>query len=264
MGKCTFQTEWLSKTDSNGSSVSDWARKHSESECFCTVCAKSFSVLKGYAALEQHLTTSKHRENWSVKQGPSQLRICVEPKPNTDESQPTSSGIGKGLQLYSSRDSTAKAELVWLLQCIASDFSASSCDGISKTFGAMFPNADLTGFSLSRTKARYLVTDALAPFFRETWLKEARSSMYTLCYDETTNSAGRKELQTAVRYWSSSMSKIMTMHLQTFFIGSAKGEDLFKRLTEALQNAALPLKNLVMLGMYVLNIKRFTLSFKRT
>lgn len=120
-----FSRSGWKKTDSNGCIVSDWARKHSDSECFCKVCTKTFSVAKEFAALEQHVATAKHRENWLVKQGPSQLRICGEKKSNADESQPTTSG--QRLQLFSPRDATAKAELVWVLQCIASDFPASSC-----------------------------------------------------------------------------------------------------------------------------------------
>lgn len=44
-----------------------------------------------------------------------------------------------------------KAELVWSLKCVASNFSASSCDGIPNVFKAMgldIPN----DFSLGRTK----------------------------------------------------------------------------------------------------------------
>lgn len=222
MGKCVFRHEWLNRTDSNGCQISDWARNHGGTECFCKVCSKAFSVAKGYQALEQHVTSAKHKDNWIGRQGPSQLRLCTEAESKSSRLQ--SSSTTGNLQMFSPRDAAAKAELIWLLKCIASDFPAASCDGIADTFSAMFPDVDVFKFSLSRTKARYLVTDALAPYFRETWLKEARESIFTLCYDETTNSAGKKELQTAVRYWSPSKSKVMIMHLQTFILGRPKPE----------------------------------------
>ncbi|XP_062556179.1 uncharacterized protein LOC134221020 [Armigeres subalbatus] len=248
MGKCTFRVEWLKKIDPNGCQVSDWARNHGDTEVFCKVCSKSFSVAKGFQALEQHSLTDKHKDNWTGRQGPSQLRLCSEKDVKTNQPQLSGIGTGPKVQLFSPRDSSAKAELIWLLKCIASDFPAASCDGIADIFAAMFPNIDVSGFSLSRTKARYLATEALAPYFRESLLNDARNSMFTLCYDETTNSAGKKELQTAVRYWSSSKSMVKVMHLQTFFIGSAKAEDILEKLLEAMQNASLPLKNLIMLG----------------
>lgn len=250
MGKCAFRAEWLKKYDPNGCQYSEWARNHSDTEALCKVCSKCFSVVKGIQALEQHANTAKHKENWMVRQGPSQLRLCTETEAKSGRSQSSGPVASAKIQLFSSRDVAAKAELIWLLKCIASDFSAASCDGIADVFSAMFPDVDVSSFSLSRTKARYLVTDALAPYFQESWLKEARNSLYTLCYDETTNAAGRKELQTAIRYWSPSKSKIMVMHLKTFFIGSAKAEDILAKLVEAMESASLPLKNLLMLGMY--------------
>lgn len=249
MGKCVFRVEWLKKTDLNGCPISDWARSHGDTDAFCKVCSKSFSVVKGYQALEQHASTAKHKGNWTARLGPSQLRLCTEVESKSKGPQSSGTGNSGKIQLFSARDASAKAELIWLLKSIASDFPAASCDGIADTFSAMFPDVNVSSFSLSRTKARYLVADALAPYFRESWLKEARNSIFTLCYDETTNAAGKKELQTAVRYWSPSNSKIMVMHLQTFFIGSAKAEDILEKLTEAMQNASLPLKNLLMLGM---------------
>lgn len=252
MGRCAFKIEWLKRTDSNGCQISDWARNHANTEAFCKICMNSFSVAKGFQALEQHASTSKHKENWTGRLGLSQLRLRREKISTSNEPQSSGTGTSGKIQLFSPRDSAAKAELIWLLKCIASDLPAASCDGIADTFSAMFPDVDISNFSLSRSKARYLVTDALAPYFRESWLKEARNSIFTLCYDETTNSAGKKELQTAVRYWSPSKSVVMVMHLQTFFIGSAKAEDILEKLVEAMQNAGLPLNNLLMLGMYAI------------
>lgn len=243
MGKCNFRAEWLKQNDSNGCIVSDWARKQSDSEAFCTVCRKSFSIIKGFQAINQHSNTAKHKDEWIAQHGPRQMHLNVGLEVGSPGTVPN-----KKLQLFSTRDNTAKAEIVWLLKCIAADFSMSSCDGIRETFSEMFPGAVPDDFSLGRCKARYMITDALAPYFREQQLKEIRNSHFTLCYDETTNSGGKKELQTTLRYWSEQKSRVVIMHLETFFIGSAKAEDVLLKLNDALQNASLSRCNMVMLG----------------
>lgn len=254
MGKCQFRLEWLKKTDSNDCAVSEWARKHSETEAFCTLCNKTFTINKGFQAIDQHSNTTKHKEAWMLLNGSDQLRICVVPESDRTRAGPAENisakpAVGK-LRMLSTRDAAANAELIWVLKCIASDFPAVSCDGIRDTFNAMFPNAVPSDFSLSQTKVRYLVSDALAPHFRATQLNEARDCLLTLCYDETTNSAGRKELQTIIRYWSEQKSQIVSAHLQTFFIGSATAEDILQKLNAALHNAGIPRKNLLMLGKF--------------
>nr|XP_042908229.1 uncharacterized protein LOC122271344 [Parasteatoda tepidariorum] len=67
-------------------------------------------------------------------------------------------------------------------------------------------------------------------------------------YDETTNSANKQELQTVVRYWSDAQNCVISQHLKTMFIGSATAKNIFKKLTEAMDEMKLPLGKLLMLG----------------
>ncbi|XP_065091912.1 uncharacterized protein LOC135712784 [Ochlerotatus camptorhynchus] len=243
MGKCCFRVVWLKQVDSSGCTVSDWAKKHSETEVFCKICRKSFSITKGFQAIDQHARSAKHRDAWIAQHGANQMHLTVEQEAGSSGTVPN-----KKLQLFSARENSAKAEILWLLKCIAADFPVSSCDGIRETFCEMFPGGVPSDFSLGRCKARYVITDALAPYFREQQLIEIRSSHYTLCYDETTNAAGKKELQILLRYWSQKQSRVVIMYLETFFIGSAKAEDVLQKLNDALQNASLPRSNMIMLG----------------
>lgn len=230
---------------------------------FVLFFSKTFTIIKGFQAIEQHSSTTKHKEAWMLLNGSGQLRICAGHESEsikTVQVVPGGEGTPKPvmakMQMLSTRDAAAKAELIWVLKCTASDFPAASCDGIRDIFNAMFLNAVPSDFSLSKTKVRYLVSDALAPHFRVAQLNEIRDTFYTLCYDETTNSAGKKELQTVIRYWSEQKSQIVSTHLQTFFIGSATVEDILEKVVEALQNAGLPRKNLLMLGKYASALNR--------
>jgi hypothetical protein len=51
---CHFNASWLDKIDPNGYNVRERGRKQSDSEMFCTVCIKKFSIVKGFCAVSQH------------------------------------------------------------------------------------------------------------------------------------------------------------------------------------------------------------------
>lgn len=131
MGKCSFRPEWLKKIDPNDCAVSEWARKHSETEAFCSICKKAFTITKGFQAIEQHANSAKHKE---LLHGPAQLRFCANQDSHQKfQSTTTDSSAAKiqpRIQLISPRDAAAKAELIWVLKCIASDFPAASWEGI--------------------------------------------------------------------------------------------------------------------------------------
>lgn len=103
-------------------------------------------------------------------------------------------------------------------------------------------------FAMARTKAGYYLTDALSPYFRSIQRKDMDGVKYTLLYDETTNNARKKELMLGVRYWSNSIDRVVSEHLQTFFIGSAKAVDLHPKLLEGINNAHVREGDLLMLG----------------
>jgi hypothetical protein len=130
------------------------------------------------------------------------------------------------------------------------NFSGESCSGIDNVFRAMFPTPGAVpeDFTLNPTKCLYLITDALYSYFREQVLEDARNSWYTLQYDETTNAAGHKELQTVIRFWSESRSSVVVHHLETFYMGHATAENIKGKVLLALSNADLPLSNIIMVG----------------
>lgn len=251
MGKCSFRTDWLQKDDGKGYKVSDWCSKHSDTEFFCRVCVGTFKCdRKGFQALTQHAKSGTHLEACHFKLQPQQLHL------GGVSSLPSSSSAPEEipehplptLQLYSIKDSATTAELIWILKSVVSNYSALSFDGIGDVFRAMFPGCVPHGFTLGRTKVNYVLTEALFPYFKEELYTDMEDTFYTLCYDETTNASGHKELQTTVRYWSDKQNKVVNHHLQTFFIGKATGNTLYEKVKNAIDNANLPLSKLLMLG----------------
>lgn len=144
-------------------------------------------------------------------------------------------------------DPATKAEIIWCLKCVASHFSAKSCDGIKAVFAAMFPGIPET-FSLGRTKSTYILTHALGPYFREQMVSDMDIPYYSLQYDETTNHENVKELQVLIKFWSKSESRVVVCHLETFFLGKATAEVLREKIKAAVNNINLSLSHIVMLA----------------
>ena len=81
------------------------------------------------------------------------------------------------VKLYSLRDSAFTAELIWCLKIVSGDVSANFSQDIASVFKAMFPSEGAVPekFSLNPTKIRYLMSDALGPYFRTKLLKDINS-----------------------------------------------------------------------------------------
>jgi len=160
--------------------------------------------------------------------------------------------------MYSVKDNATTMELMWVLKCVKSHFSFASCEDLKTIFTYMFPDQccgscgkDVVSvpaeFSLGPTKAAYLLTEALAPYFQQELVKDIGSAFFTLEYDETTNEAGAKELQIKVRYFSDNHGRVMTHHLRTFFMGSAKADQIVRKLDLAIMENSLSCSKLLKL-----------------
>ena len=73
------------------------------------------------------------------------------------------------------------------------DWSFSSSDGINDIFRTMFPGQISLSISLSRTKATYLISDGLGPYFKKKLVEDINESgiYFTIQYDETTTQHNR-------------------------------------------------------------------------
>ncbi|XP_067127543.1 uncharacterized protein [Centruroides vittatus] len=134
------------------------------------------------------------------------------------------------------------------MKTIASNYSFASCHDIKETINAMCADNLPKEFSLSHQKMRYLITEALAPYFFDQMVDDAQRSYYTISYDETCNIENRKELQILIRYWSEEQQEAVCRHLQTSFIGHADAETIKSKLILAIENAHLPFDKLLMIG----------------
>ena len=206
-------------------------KRKKEHELFCKVCQSSISVLKGFYSIKQHFESDKHNNNFAQEMDTDQLRISNAENSNAE------------VKLYSLKDSAFTAELIWCLKVGSGDVSSNFSQDIASVFKAMFPSegAVREKFFLNPTKIRYLMSDALSPYFRTKLLKDINSSYFTLMFDETTNNVSTKELQTSIRFWSKEKNEVVSHHLETFYMGHATAESLKNNILMALNNADLQL-----------------------
>lgn len=157
MGKCHFSDKWLEKTDGNGYKVKDWAKKNNKDEAFCCVCLKTFSISKGFFAIEQHAQGSKHKDACNQILPPNQLRLtAVRPNECQSADNCDSNNNLKIVKIYDSKRQTTEAEIIWALKCMASNFSGASCDGLPSLLAKMAGNNEnvFSQFTFSSTKFR--------------------------------------------------------------------------------------------------------------
>lgn len=263
--KCKVKMDWFKKLDYAGKPLGRWLARvaGSSTHVLCTICASQLNCeYKGFQAIAQHSESVKHKQ--SVKTHLSQRQLAIN---NENKSDDAANGVNRQiptevteiggdqrrnlLQLIDNRDAVTRAEIIWTMKNVSSNFSGKSCDDLGQTFKNMFPNEPACkDFTLASSKLSYMVSDCVGPHFRDIFLNDVRKSEahYTLCFDETTNDASQKELQTSIRYYSENQKRILEAHLETFFIENGKAETIVKYLFLSLSNAKLPIERLLTLS----------------
>ena len=254
------QADWFKKKDHLNHVISSWCRKVSDTEASCIICDTVINCeKKGYAAITQHVKTKIHEGNASLKLSvnqllllprPSGVSVCITRSDAVQEQASTSSTStsSRPVSIYHSQEDCIRAELIWAMKSVKSNIAPAACEDLKDIFMAMFPKTVPEKFSLGPTKLSYLITEALGPYFYNNMLEDAKSSYYSLLYDETTNNSNHKELQVGIRYWSSKDNEISFHHLKTVFMGHASAKEVADQLKKVINLNGLTFKNLIMLG----------------
>ena len=135
--------------------------------------------------------------------------------------------------------STLYAEIKWALKVVRSHFSYRSCQGLNALFMDMFGECQVAnGFKLSRTKCSYLVRFGLLPYFRDSLVKEVKSSpFFSISFDESLNKALQKnQMDIQIRYWCPIINMIKVRYWGSTFQYSTSAEVLVTELLEVLKD----------------------------
>jgi len=78
----------------------------------------------------------------------------------------------------------------------------------------MFPGPISKEFSMSRTKASYMLSDGLGPYLRKGLVKLICENkvFYTIQFDETGNAQDRKQCDILLRFWNNDKDLITTQY----------------------------------------------------
>lgn len=271
--KTTFNNEWL--TDS---AFASWlqAVPADPHRARCTLCSKTFDLSNmGRQAIVSHKSGVKHQRNSTAatKQQPTltkfrivpqnedapseQPTVSVEPSapPNaslsTTVEQPAATVRKRSaLSSFLSNDAVIKAEVLWALQIIAKHQSYRSCDKLRELFQEMFSDSEIAGkFTLSPTKASYVIVYGLAPYFRSALDDVLKTcDAYVACFDEALNKVSQRgQMDIVLRFWDPSSNAVATRYLTSVFLGHATAADLEQKFKEGL--GSLPLTKLMQISM---------------
>ena len=106
---------------------------------------------------------------YCVKPGASASSTTRQPN---DQSASTSTSQPAISQTMTSSD-VLSSEVVWSLKCMDSHYSYHSCANSGDVFRKMFPDSNIASkFTLGETKAAYLITFGIAPYFKSLLVRE--------------------------------------------------------------------------------------------
>ena len=116
-------------------------------------------------------------------------------------------------------------------------YSFNSCNDISATFRAMFPDSGIAKtFTCGATKCAYLSCFGLAPYFHEQLVDMVRSTAcYSISFDECINRISQNEqMDFIIRYWDGNTNKVAERYLGSEFLGHATAVDLLTHFKQGI------------------------------
>lgn len=135
-----------------------------------------------------------------------------------------------------------RAEILWALHVVMKKDSFNSQQGISNLFAKMFPDSSIAQeMQLSSTKAAYLVTYGLAPYYFHKLTDEIQSAKHiVVCFDESFNRVAKlQQMDIAVRIWDVNKNQVMTRYWNSSFLGHSTADDLLEGFQQGLKNVEL-------------------------
>ena len=194
-GKTQFQKSWLERSDNNGHSIGQWLKEDkSPYSVTCTLCSTSFRCdNSGLKQVLSHADGKGHKTKAKQRFSKNQVHFSTSENPGSIV-----------LQGRSHNDQVTVAEAAWCMKVAASNYSYNSCEDLPELFHFMFPCPYARDFTLSRSKASYVISDGLGPYFQELLCQTLRKegNPYTLQFDETTTIQNQKQMDLLVRFWS--------------------------------------------------------------
>jgi hypothetical protein len=215
----------------------------------------------GIEAIKSHESNSKHRGLAAVAVATAPIQSFLQPSPLSiaPAGEPQSHALSSSTDLSITATSAAsnlgvfnddtrtRAEILWVLKIIASNYSFNSAECVPLLLQAMFPDSEVAkNFSCSESKARYMATFGLAPYLLDVLMDKVKDDYFVLLFDESLNKkVQQKQLDIYLRFWNG--NEVQSRYFTSIFMGHARAVDIEEDLTKAIQS--LQKANLLQLSM---------------
>ena len=141
----------------------------------------------------KHFTNHRKKTNRAVKQ--TSTSVDSSQSSSTQSSSTQSSNEKKTIVKQSTLDlvvrnsDTVKAEIIWVLKCVASGYSNNSCRALQKIFSGMFTDSNIAkSITVGADKMRYVVNFGIAPVFKSILIDSVKeAAVFVALFDESLN-----------------------------------------------------------------------------
>ena len=198
---------------------------------------KEFSVsVQVIKALDVHAEGKGHKEK--RKQTDNQCKLTFVAK-NSEETleETVRPKQQEKIDPMMIKTATLKAEMIWSLEVVMSNYSFNSCANKSDLFAVMFEDSQIAqSFSLGSTKLSYNITFGLAPYVKNLLLGSVDEvKYYSLSFEESYDKIMKKgQMDLLIRFWDSVKDRVQARYLDSSFLGKASANDM-KNLLQLLK-----------------------------
>ena len=125
-----------------------------------------------------------------------------------------------------------KAEIMWVLGVIMSNYSYRSCATKAKLFLKMFFDNEIAqNMKFRKTKCSYVLVHGIFPHFKDILMKSLQEAPFILIsFDESLNSVLKKgQMDLLIKYWDNHKNRVVTRYFNSEFLGKAAAEDVYEK-----------------------------------
>jgi len=135
-------------------------------------------------------------------------------------------------------DKVKKAEILFALKLVHSNYSFNSYSDIVDVCKSAFVDSNIAKhMQLGSTEVSYLTVHGLAPYFRNYFVKDRKSGIgyFTIYFDETTTRQVKKQMDMYIAYWSPTFKKVVSLFVDSTFLGHAAADKITSEILAFLQ-----------------------------
>ena len=236
MGKCKYNKEWENDRPWLEAYAGDLQKG------WCKVCSQSFSVKEGSSALAKHSLSQKHIDAIGKQNNPA--------KCSSKQSQQSLESAFEKARIKSQEERKVKedairaeAMLSTMLANHGLPIAVSDC--LNTLLPQIFHDSKIAAsMSFGRTKAGYLITDGLGPYYHQKIVNNMKHRPFSINVDESTVNK-KQQININASIVSDTWSILKVNYTTLEVIKSSSGKDLAEAILNEFQKEDIPYRNLV-------------------